>query len=55
VVADAEKIFVSSANLTEQALRLNIELGVLIAGTRHPRKVENHFAELATGRVLRRL
>jgi phosphatidylserine/phosphatidylglycerophosphate/cardiolipin synthase-like enzyme len=47
-------MFVSSANLTEQAFRLNMELGVLIGGTRHPRDVEEHFAELASSGILRR-
>jgi phosphatidylserine/phosphatidylglycerophosphate/cardiolipin synthase-like enzyme len=55
VVADAERMFVSSANLTEQALRLNMELGILIAGTRHPHDVEDHFAELTGRGVLRQL
>jgi phosphatidylserine/phosphatidylglycerophosphate/cardiolipin synthase-like enzyme len=47
VAADGTRMFVSSANLTEQALRLNMELGVLIEGTGHPRDVEEHFANLA--------
>jgi phosphatidylserine/phosphatidylglycerophosphate/cardiolipin synthase-like enzyme len=52
VVADSERMFVSSANLTEQAMHLNMELGVLIIGTRHPREVEEHFGELAGSGVL---
>jgi phosphatidylserine/phosphatidylglycerophosphate/cardiolipin synthase-like enzyme len=54
LVADSARMFVSSANLTEQAFRLNMELGVLIGGTRHPRDVEEHFAELASSGILRR-
>jgi phosphatidylserine/phosphatidylglycerophosphate/cardiolipin synthase-like enzyme len=55
VVADSAKMFVSSANLTEQAMRLNMELGIVIEGTRHPTDVEEHFAELASRGVLLRL
>jgi phosphatidylserine/phosphatidylglycerophosphate/cardiolipin synthase-like enzyme len=55
VVADAARMFVSSANLTEQALRLNMELGILIGGTGRPKDVEEHFAALAGRGVLRRL
>ena len=53
VVADSARMFVSSANLTEQALRLNMELGILLGGTRHPREVDDHFADLAGRGVLR--
>lgn len=55
VVADSRRMFVSSANLTEQALRLNMELGILMEGTRHPGDVEDHFAELVRRGVLQRL
>jgi phosphatidylserine/phosphatidylglycerophosphate/cardiolipin synthase-like enzyme len=55
VVADGERLFISSANLTEQAFRLNMELGVFIAGARHARNVEEHFAELAAQKTLLRL
>jgi phosphatidylserine/phosphatidylglycerophosphate/cardiolipin synthase-like enzyme len=55
VVADSARMFVSSANLKEQALRLNMELGIVIEGTRHPSDVEEHFTELAARGVLRRL
>jgi phosphatidylserine/phosphatidylglycerophosphate/cardiolipin synthase-like enzyme len=55
VVADGERMFISSANLTEQALRLNMELGVFITCTRHASDVEEHFAELAALGTLQRL
>lgn len=55
LVADGIHLFISSANLTEQALRLNMELGVLITGTRYSRDVEEHFSALASDGVLRRL
>ena len=53
VVADSARLFVSSANLTEQALQLNMELGILITGTPHPRDVAEHFADLLACGVLR--
>lgn len=42
-IADGERMFLSSANLTENAMSLNIEIGVLIRGGDHPRKVEQLF------------
>jgi phosphatidylserine/phosphatidylglycerophosphate/cardiolipin synthase-like enzyme len=54
-VADSQRISISSANLTEQAFRLNMELGILIAGTRFSGEVDEHFTELAGRGVLRRL
>ena len=55
VVADSVRMFVSSANLTEQALRLNMELGILLTGSRHPHEVAEHFGDLACRGVLRLL
>jgi phosphatidylserine/phosphatidylglycerophosphate/cardiolipin synthase-like enzyme len=43
VLADAAALFLTSANLTEYALRLNLELGVLIRGGELPRKLRNHL------------
>ena len=40
VVADSQRISISSANLTEQAFRMNMELGILITGTRFSREVD---------------
>lgn len=39
-IADGEELFISSANLTEHAMSLNIELGVLIRGGDHAQKIE---------------
>ncbi len=55
LVADGHSLFLSSANLTDQALRLNMELGVLIRGTVHSAHVESHFAELLAKGILKRL
>ena len=53
-VADGQRLFVSSANLTDYAFNLNMELGVLISGGRVPQQVERHFEELIRLGVLRR-
>lgn len=54
VVADSERLFVSSANLTDQALRLNMELGILVTGKGCAHQVEEHFAELHENGILAR-
>jgi phosphatidylserine/phosphatidylglycerophosphate/cardiolipin synthase-like enzyme len=46
VVADGRWLFLSSANLTEYAFSINMELGALITGGRHPARVEEHFDSL---------
>jgi phosphatidylserine/phosphatidylglycerophosphate/cardiolipin synthase-like enzyme len=42
-VADGRWLFLSSANLTEYAFSINMELGLLITGGRLPGQVEAHF------------
>jgi len=42
-VADGEWLFLSSANLTEYAFTLNLELGILLRGVLFPSQVESHF------------
>jgi phosphatidylserine/phosphatidylglycerophosphate/cardiolipin synthase-like enzyme len=54
-VADGATLLISSANLTEYAMTLNMELGVLIRGGELPAKVEAHFAKLIEQRILRRI
>ena len=51
-VADEQLLFISSANLTEYALTLNMELGVLIQGGPLPGNVAAHFNRLIEDRVL---
>jgi phosphatidylserine/phosphatidylglycerophosphate/cardiolipin synthase-like enzyme len=46
VVADGRWLFLSSANLTEYAFSINMELGVLITGGEPPRLVEQQFQQL---------
>lgn len=52
-VADAQALLVSSANITEGALWLNLELGVLLRGGELPGRVRRHFQELVVAGTLR--
>lgn len=52
-VADRLRLLVSSANLTEFAFNLNIELGVLISGGHAPVDAARHIDELIRLGVLR--
>ena len=45
-VADGKTLFISSANLTEYAMNLNMEMGVLVHGGKLPKDTERHFEEL---------
>lgn len=51
-VADREVLFVASANLTELALDLNMEMGILIRGGLLPRQAADHFDGLIREGVL---
>lgn len=44
--SDGCRMFLSSANFTEYAFTINMELGVLVAGGRLPKQVERHFEKL---------
>lgn len=52
-VADDQLLFISSANLTNYAMNLNMELGTLIHGGPLPAMVAKHFARLMESSVLR--
>ena len=45
-VCDARQLLVSSANLTEFAFTLNMELGLLVKGGDTPLRVQRHFEQL---------
>jgi phosphatidylserine/phosphatidylglycerophosphate/cardiolipin synthase-like enzyme len=51
-VSDGTKLLVSSANLTEYALSMNMELGVLLRGGRLPGRVKEHLQRLITEGML---
>ena len=51
-VGDGRWLFLSSANLTEQAFTINMELGVLVTGGSLPSQVEAYFTSLITAGVL---
>lgn len=54
-VADGRWLFLSSANLTEYALTINMELGLLVTGGELPGQVEWHFERLVTAGMLVRV
>jgi len=54
-LADGRCLLISSANLTEYAFTLNMELGVLITGGALPRRVEGRFDKLIEKGVLVRV
>ena len=45
-LGDESTLFISSANLTDYAMNLNMEMGVLINGGDMPKQVSEHFHEL---------
>ncbi len=51
-VADGKTMLISSANLTEYAMNLNMELGILFQGGDLPKLVERHFEQLISDRIL---
>lgn len=54
-VADGEWLFLSSANLTQQAFTINMELGTLIRGGTMPGRVEQTFDRLIQNEQLKRV
>lgn len=54
-VADGRILLISSANLTEYAMSLNMELGVYIQGGDLPGEIERHFEQLILTGVLQLL
>jgi phosphatidylserine/phosphatidylglycerophosphate/cardiolipin synthase-like enzyme len=51
-VADGRRMFLSSANLTEYAFTLNMELGLLVTGGEVPGRIERHFDHLVEDKTL---
>jgi phosphatidylserine/phosphatidylglycerophosphate/cardiolipin synthase-like enzyme len=54
-VADGLRLFLSSANLTEYAFTINMELGVLVTGGKLPAQVQEHFERLISNGTLARV
>jgi phosphatidylserine/phosphatidylglycerophosphate/cardiolipin synthase-like enzyme len=54
-VADGRWPFLSSANLTEYAFTINLELGVLVTGGKLPAQVQEHFDWLVGIGILTRV
>lgn len=51
-VADDEAVLISSANLTEHAMNLNMELGLLVRGGELPRSLAGHLRSLIQKEIL---
>jgi phosphatidylserine/phosphatidylglycerophosphate/cardiolipin synthase-like enzyme len=51
-VADGKVVLLTSANLTEHAFTLNMEMGVLVSGGTLPGQMERQFERLIETRVL---
>jgi phosphatidylserine/phosphatidylglycerophosphate/cardiolipin synthase-like enzyme len=51
-VADGHRLFLSSANFTEYAFSINMELGLLITGGKLPGQIEGHFEQLISSGCL---
>lgn len=51
-VADGRWLFLSSANLTEYAFTINMELGLLVTGGKLPGQVQEHFDRMIAAGVL---
>jgi phosphatidylserine/phosphatidylglycerophosphate/cardiolipin synthase-like enzyme len=54
-VSDGRWLFLSSANLTDYAFTINMELGLLVTGGGLPEQVEAHFNRLITMHVVEEL
>jgi phosphatidylserine/phosphatidylglycerophosphate/cardiolipin synthase-like enzyme len=52
-IADSREMLISSANLTEYAMTLNMEMGVLIRGGELPIKMQQHFTKLIEHGILK--
>jgi phosphatidylserine/phosphatidylglycerophosphate/cardiolipin synthase-like enzyme len=55
LVCDEQQVLVSSANLTDYALELNMELGLRVSGEDVPARIAGHFKQLMVQRVLKRV
>ena len=54
-VADGQTLLVSSANLTQYAMTLNVELGLLVHGGKLPGQMERHLSRLVEQQVFQKL
>lgn len=54
-VADGQWLFLSSANLTQQAFTINMELGILVRGGSMPNRVEGIYKDLIADGQLKQI
>ncbi|MBX9686380.1 MAG: hypothetical protein K2X27_06730, partial [Candidatus Obscuribacterales bacterium] len=55
IVVDNSQAFISSANLTEHALNLNMELGIVVRGNNIGKQITEHIDLLISHGVLHRV
>jgi phosphatidylserine/phosphatidylglycerophosphate/cardiolipin synthase-like enzyme len=55
LVCDEQQVLVSSANLTDYALELNMELGLRVSGKDVPARIAGHFRQLMLQGILRKV
>jgi phosphatidylserine/phosphatidylglycerophosphate/cardiolipin synthase-like enzyme len=55
IIVDHAQAFISSANLTEHALNLNMELGILLRGGTIPSQISDHIDLLISHGILQRV
>ena len=51
-VSDSNTAFITSANLTDYAMNLNMEMGMLVTGIDVPRQIGLHFNELISRNII---
>ena len=54
-IGNSTHLYISSANLTDYAINLNMEMGVLISGSDLPANAQSHFDELIMDGILNEL
>lgn len=54
-IADGKALLSSSANLTEFAFHMNMEMGLFIRGGKLPQQADTHFRGLINGGIFRRI
>ena len=52
IAISENQIYISSANLTDYAMNLNMEMGILVTGGELPEQARCHFDDLIAGGVL---
>jgi cardiolipin synthase A/B len=54
-IGDQEILYISSANLTDYAMNLNMEMGIMVFGGKLPAQAQEHFDELIENGILAKI